>query len=226
MDSNTPSDLDYVLSSIGIDLQIPPKSIPHVRNHLRRAASGFKVLRDVKIPVRDGNYVLGDVYLPLEDGEKYPVLVGSTIYGKRIVYSGPNIQDPEDVAAFEKAEDDWFSTSDKTPIYIPNTGAWFGNWTKQRRYETIGTFNTFTWLPRGYAMLKIDPRGVGQTPGTRNIPGQESNDLFDAVEWATKQDWCTGNVALAGNSYGANCQWAVARMKPKGLKAFIPYASK
>jgi predicted acyl esterase len=38
------------------------------------------------------------------------------------------------------------------------------------------------------------------------------------------QSWCSGKVALAGNSYGANVQWSVARMKPKGLSAFIPYA--
>jgi predicted acyl esterase len=75
-------------------------------------------------------------------------------------------------------------------------------------------------------MVKIDPRGVSQTPGVRGVPGQETKDIVDAVEWTAIQPWCTGMVALAGNSYGANVQWPVAIMKPKGLKAFVPYAGR
>ena len=73
-------------------------------------------------------------------------------------------------------------------------------------------------------MLKIDPRGVSQTPGVRGVPGQETSDLCEAVEWAAKQHWCDGNVALVGNSYGANWQWTVAARKPKGLRCFVPFA--
>jgi hypothetical protein len=215
--------LDSVLSRIGTELDVPIKTTPHIRNHLRRASAGFKVLRDIQIPVRDGQYVLADIYLPLSSDENYPVLLSSTIYGKRVVYSGPNVDDIADIAAFEKAEDDWFSTSVDIPIHVPNTGPWFGGWTKQRGFETIATFNTFTFVPKGYAMVKVDPRGVSQTPGTRRVPDQETTDICDAVEWAATRPWCNGNVALAGNSYGANCQWPVVRRKPKGLKAFIPY---
>lgn len=195
-----------------------------MRNHLRRAAAGFKVLRDVRIPVRDRAYIVADVYLPLDDSKKYPVLLSSTIYGKRVVYSGPNLDDPDDIEAFEEAEDKFFSTPPEVSLDIPNTGPWFGNWAKQRKFETVGTFNTFTYVPRGYAMVKIDPRGVSQTPGARGNPAQDTADICDAVEWTAVQPWCTGNVALAGNSYGANAQWSVALLKPKGLKAFIPFA--
>ena len=225
LDANDPAELDAVLQKVCTKLGLPIKTISHVRNHLRRALAGFKVLRDIRIPVRDGNYVLGDIYLPPEG--KFPALVSSTPYGKRVVYSGPRTDDPNDVATFEKIEDTFFSTSDNSVIEIPYTGAYFANWTKQRAYENISHFNTFFWVPRGYAMVKLDPRGVSQTPGTRGVfvSEQEANDLFDAVEWVAKQTWCTGNVALSGNSYGANCQWQPAIQKPRGLKAFFPYGS-
>lgn len=225
LDSPHVSDLDLVFLNIGLELRVSTKTIPHVRNHLRRAAAGFKVLRDVQIPVRDGAHVLADIYLPL-DGVKYPVLLSSTIYGKRVVFSGPRLDDPDDIETFEEVEDKWFSTPANTPLDIPNTSPWFENWTLQRKYETIATFNTFTYVPRGYAMVKIDPRGVSQTPGIRGNPKQETNDVCDAIEWTAIQPWCTGNIALAGNSYGANVQWSVARLKPKGLKAFIPFAGR
>jgi uncharacterized protein len=226
LDSPNESDLDEVLSKICSDLNISPKSIPHTRNHLRRAAAGFKVLRDIRIPVRDGNYVLGDVYLPLEHGKRYPVLISCTLYGKRIVYGGPDLQDPKDIAAFEKAEEEWHSTTSDFEIDLLNKGPSFRHWTAQRGFENIATFNTFTYVPNGYAMVKIDPRGVSETPGSRGVPGQIASDFFDAVEWASEQNWSDGNVALVGSSYGANVQWAVADKKPKGLRCFVPYASK
>lgn len=181
----------------------------------------------MKIPVRDGEYVLGDIYLPFK-GDRFPVLMSSTVYGKRIVYSGPKLDDLDEIAGFEKAEEIFFTTSDNSPIPIPNTDGLFANWSKQRIFETISTFNTFFWVPRGYAMVKIDPRGVGQTPGKRGIlvSDQELNDLCDAVEWIARQSWCTGKVALTGNSYGGNWQWQVAVHKPRGLKALVPFGSK
>ncbi|KAI8711053.1 Alpha/beta-hydrolase [Fusarium sp. LHS14.1] len=225
LDVQDPSDLDTALKHVARELGLLLKTITHVRNHLRRALAGFRVLRDIQVPVRDGNYVLADIYLPPEG--RFPTLVSSTVYGKRVVFSGPRLDDADEIAKFEEAEEIFFSTSDNSPITIPNTGGYFGSWTKQRGYETISTFNTFFWVPRGYAMVKIDPRGVGQTPGRRGVlvSDQEANDIFDVVEWTAKQPWSTGDVALSGNSYGANCQWQTVARKPKGLKAFIPYGT-
>jgi putative CocE/NonD family hydrolase len=182
-------------------------------------------MRDIKIPVRDGNFIFADVYLPLGYGTKYPVLLSCTIYGRRIMCSGPNVEDENDVAAFERVEDEWHSTPGGIDIKVPDNRIWTGNWIRQRGFENIATFNTYSYVPNGYAMVKIDPRGVSQTPGTRGIPGQLETDFFDAVEWAAEQSWSTGSSALVGSSYGANVQWPVAKMKPKGLKCFVPYSS-
>lgn len=121
------SDLDDVLSKICGELKLAPKSVSHTRNHLRRAAAGFKVMRDIRIPVRDGNYVLSDVYLPLEHGKKYPVLLSCTIYGRRIICSGPDTQDEKDVAEFERVEDEWYSTPAGVDINLSDNRIWSGN---------------------------------------------------------------------------------------------------
>ncbi|KAJ3498245.1 hypothetical protein NLG97_g1276 [Lecanicillium saksenae] len=83
----------------------------------------------------------------------------------------------------------------------------------------------YSGLGEGYAMVKIDPRGVSQTPGARGVPGQLTADFYDAVEWAVEQKWSDGSAALVGSSYGANTQWEVASLKPKGLKRIVPYAT-
>jgi putative CocE/NonD family hydrolase len=171
--------------------------------------------------------VFADVYLPLayQLGQKYPALVSCTLYGRRVFHSGPNLDNQGEMAAFEKAEDDWHSTCSDKPIRLPR-GSWGTGWERQRGFENIATFNTFTYVPHGYAMIKIDPRGVSQTPGSRGVPGELTADFYDATEWAAEQDWCDGSVALVGSSFGANSQWEVANLKPKGLKCFVPYASK
>ncbi|PVH84280.1 alpha/beta-hydrolase [Cadophora sp. DSE1049] len=225
LDSSNLSALDPVLSKICAELDIFPKSVAHTRNHLRREAAGFKVLRDIKIPVRDGNFVLADVYLPLDHRKRYPVLLSCTIYGRRTICSGPNLDDEHDIAAFERVEDEWHSTPPGTDIEVPDNRIWTGGWIRQRGFENIATFNTFSYVPNGYAMVKIDPRGVSQTPGSRGVPRQLESDYFDAVEWAAEQSWSDGSSALVGSSYGANTQWAVAKMRPKGLKCFVPYAT-
>lgn len=226
MDSSNLSDLDVPLSSICDELNLLPKSVSHTRNHLRREAAGFKVLRDIRIPTQDGNNVLADVYLPLlhQLGKRYPVLISCTLYGRRVFHSGPDLENKGEIMAFEKAEDDWHSTSTSVAIQLPR-GSWGVNWETQRGFENIATFNTFTYVPHGYAMVKIDPSGVSQTPGKRGVPGEITGDFYRAVEWAAEQSWSDGSVALVGSSYGANTQWDVASLKPKGLKCFVPYAS-
>ena len=225
LDSPNLSDLDAPLANICNELGLYPKTVSHTRNHLRRYEAGFKVMRDITIPTRDGNFVLADVYLPLLPTKRYPVLISCTVYGRRVFYSGPDLEDQDEIAAFEKAEDEWHSTSTNVEIQVPRK-PWGPTWASQRGFENIATFNTFSYVPRGYAMVKIDPRGVSQTPGMRNVPGQLASDFFDAVEWAAEQSWSDGNIALVGSSFGANTQWDVVGMNPKGLKCFVPYASK
>lgn len=80
------------------------------------------------------------------------------------------------------------------------------------------------WVPRGYVCVRIDTRGSGKSPGLSD-PGsyQEALDFYDAIEWAARQPWCSGNVGTAGISYHATSQWKVAGLKPPSLKAIMPW---
>jgi putative CocE/NonD family hydrolase len=89
---------------------------------------------------------------------------------------------------------------------------------------TWETVNPLWWVPRGYAVLRVDSRGSGKSPGQSDPNSyEEAIDLYDAIEWAARQPWCSGNVGMCGISYHANQQWRVAGLQPPSLKAIIPW---
>ncbi len=86
------------------------------------------------------------------------------------------------------------------------------------------TANPQWWVPQGYALMRIDTRGSGRSPGrTELLTLQEAIDFFDAIEWAAGQGWCTGAAGTLGVSYHAINQWLVASLRPPSLKAIIPW---
>ncbi|WP_327119416.1 CocE/NonD family hydrolase [Streptomyces sp. NBC_01341] len=181
------------------------------RNHLRRALTGIKVLRDVRVPTRDGSYLLADVFRPIEAGN-YPVLLRQSVYGR--AFRVGSILSDEDLQASEEREAAWHEES-RDGIF-----AYF------RHSETAVSANSSTWVPRGYVVVRVDSRGVGRTPGTVDpFSVQESLDYYDAIEWAAQQPWSDGKVGLYGGSYNATIQWNVASLRPPSLKAIAPLAS-
>ena len=92
--------------------------------------------------------------------------------------------------------------------------------------ENLTSVDAFTWVPRGYAVVRVDERGTGGIQGPlQPFSRQEALDFYDVIEWVAAQDWCTGAVGLAAASYGATIQWNVARLRPPSLRAMIPWAS-
>jgi predicted acyl esterase len=86
------------------------------------------------------------------------------------------------------------------------------------------TANPQWWVPRGYALVRVDARGSGKSPGRTNPwSPDEAQDFYDAIEWAGRQSWCNGAVGLSGISYYAMTQWLVANLQPPSLKAMIPW---
>ncbi len=72
--------------------------------------------------------------------------------------------------------------------------------------------------------VSIDTRGSGKSPGQSDPGGwQETLDFYDAIEWAAKQKWCSGNIGTSGISYHATTQWRVAGLQPPSLKAIMPW---
>jgi hypothetical protein len=86
------------------------------------------------------------------------------------------------------------------------------------------TGNPMWWCPRGYALVRVDSRGSGKSPGQSDPNSyQEGVDFHDAIEFVAKLPWCSGNIGTLGVSYHANSQWRAANTQPPSLKAIIPW---
>ncbi|MBI2221226.1 MAG: CocE/NonD family hydrolase [Acidobacteria bacterium] len=187
-----------IITALGTRLRTPAEA----RNHLRYALWGIQKFTDVKIPTRDGAYVLGDVFRPIAPG-KYPAIVGIGSYGKAF-YRGCTCNDQE-VQEKAIAQDRFF----------------MGN-PERHPYENHETADARYWVPRGYAVVRIDGRGVCNTPGLMNpYSAQEAEDFYDSIEWIASRDWANGNVGTWGASYFGINQPIVASLQPPSLKAMV-----
>jgi putative CocE/NonD family hydrolase len=80
------------------------------------------------------------------------------------------------------------------------------------------------WTRQGYAVVRADERGTGQSPGLLDAMSRGTSEaFFEVIEWAAEQPWSSGKVGLLGISYYAGTQWRVAARQPKGLAAIIPW---
>lgn len=172
------------------------------RNEVRRNVLGIRRFRDVKIPLRNGSFVYADVFRPDTD-DPVPVIMNCGVYGRAFVHH--SICNEDDIEHHDVMEDRYFS----------------GN-PDGYEYENHESINTVQWVPRGYALVRVDGPGAGKSPGTLGIWGiDEAEAYHDAIEWAGEQPWSNGNVGLWGMSYYAMNQHAVASLKPSHLKAMI-----
>ncbi|MDR1571183.1 MAG: CocE/NonD family hydrolase, partial [Clostridiales Family XIII bacterium] len=169
----------------------------------------IRVMKDVAVPMRDGLRLAADVYLPPEQG-RYPLIMAFTGFGKD-AYWGPQ-------------HDGWGYA------YEP----WSPSVTGSITFEAN---DPGFWCRYGYALMIVDPRGFGHSPGTRALaeidgaPGERAiiaegrwaRDQYDAIEWSAAQDWCDGGVALSGVSIFAFSQWRVAGLNPPHLRCINPW---
>ncbi|KAE8453260.1 hypothetical protein EG329_011327 [Mollisiaceae sp. DMI_Dod_QoI] len=172
--------------------------IRDIRTVIDDEESGLVFEKNVSIPLRSSSLpVRANVYRPLstKNGDKFPVLVTYGPYGKDIAY-----------ATFYAG-----SFNEVNPEHRSKYSAW-------------ETPDPVFWTARGYVVLRVDERGLGQSPGLLDTMSQGTSEcFFDVVEWASEQSWSTGKVGLLGISYYAGSQWRVAARRPKGLAAIIPW---
>lgn len=73
--------------------------------------------------------------------------------------------------------------------------------------------------------MNIDARGAGHSEGVIARWGiQEAEDIYDVIDWLSKQLWCNGSVVMAGNSWLAISQInSASRMHHPALKAIAPW---
>lgn len=80
------------------------------------------------------------------------------------------------------------------------------------------------WTSQGYAVVRADERGTGQSPGFLDTMSKGTSEaFFEVVEWCAEQTWSSGKVGILGISYYAGTQWRVAARQPKGLSCIIPW---
>lgn len=197
--------LEKLNATPGVFTANTPRRLRHgaaARNALRRDIRGIVKMTDVKIPLRDGSHILGDVFRPAENGT-YPVVLNKGFYGKAFYHEC--ICSVDEALEKEVLEDRFFS----------------GN-PDGLQYENHESVDSSVWVPAGYACVRVDARGVGNSPGVQSpLSVQEAEDYYDAIEWAGVQPWSNGNVGLWGMSYLAMTQHNVASLQPPHLKAMI-----
>jgi predicted acyl esterase len=151
--------------------------------------------------------VLRDVQIPLRDGsfvvadvfrpegvERYPAIVTLGPYSKDIHFR------------------DWLPGFDYDSL--PEQGPYM-------HWETV---NPEWWVPQGYAVIRVDGRGTGKSPGRNTrLSVQEARDFYDAIEWVATQPFSNGRVAVMGISYFAMNAWRVAAEQPPHLAAIVPW---
>ena len=73
----------------------------------------------------------------------------------------------------------------------------------------------------GYASVFADVRGRGDSDGTFQPYRNDGPDGAEVIAWVAAQDWCTGDVATYGASYGGRIQWLTALEHPPALRAMV-----
>ena len=158
--------------------------------------------KDVPITLADGHIVYCNVFRPNREG-KVPPLLSFTPYGK-----------DSDVAVDFKRYWDFVLRDHPEVVSGQSSG----------KYLTWEVPDPERWVPDGYAIVVIDARGTGKSPGFYEMMSPlQTRELYDAIEWAGMQPWSNGRVGLLGVSYLAIKQWQVAALQPPHLAAMIPW---
>jgi uncharacterized protein len=158
--------------------------------------------KDVLIEMDDGLHLRGNVFRPKAEG-RYPVIMAQGVYGKDAHF--------EDAFPIQ-----WGKLLAIYPDLCGN-----GSTGRYLRWETV---DPERWVPHGYVVVQVDARGTGKSPGYLDPrSAREIQDYTTSIEWAGTQPWSNGKVGLAGISYYAFTQWAVAALKPPHLAAIMPW---
>lgn len=162
---------------------------------------GMQIDWDARIPMDDGVVLRADVFRPADNG-KCPVILNYGPYAK-----GHAFQDSRKFA--------WERMIKQKPEVAAGTTNKYQNW------EVV---DPEKWVPDGYAIVRVDSRGTGRSPGYIDPwSPRETKDLYDCIGWAASQDWCSGKVGLNGISYFAMNAWQVAALSPPRLAAICAW---
>jgi predicted acyl esterase len=156
---------------------------------------------DAPIAMDDGLVLRADVFLPQDPG-RYPAILTYGPYGKGLAF-----QD-----GYKSA---WEIMARENPDALAGSSNEYQNW------EVV---DPEKWVPDGYAVVRVDSRGAGRSPGYLcHNASRETRDIHLCIEWAAAQQWCTGKVGMNGISYYASNQWRAAATRPPHLAAICAW---
>ena len=157
----------------------------------------MRIAFDVPIKMGDGLVLRADVFLPQTEG-RFPALLSYGPYGKGLAFQ----------QGYKTA---WDLMCRDNPDAVAGSSNRYANW------EVV---DPEKWVPDGYAVIRVDSRGAGRSPGFLcHNNARETQDIHDCIEWAALQPWCTGKVGMNGISYYASNQWRAAATQPPHLAA-------
>ena len=160
-----------------------------------RVEHGVLIETDVAIGLRDGVRIRADIYRPASGSMLAAPLIAWGPYGKH-GHTRYSVN-------FPKADVDDRHLSAYTAFEAPDP---------------------FLWVPHGYAVINVDPRGTWYSQGDASyLSAAEARDFYDVIEWAGTRDWSNGKVGLSGVSYLTSSQWFVAALRPPHLAAINPW---
>jgi predicted acyl esterase len=163
---------------------------------------GMSIDWQVPIEMSDGAVLRGDVYRPTEEG-RYPVILSHGVYAKGLSFNGPIYQMQ------------WTKLVEKDPSVLQGS---------TNKYQSWEVTDPERWVPHGYAVVRVDSRGAGWSPGFLDPRSPlEFDDICDSIEWAGVRSWSNGRVGITGISYYAVMGWAAAARRPPHLAALIAW---
>lgn len=78
---------------------------------------------------------------------------------------------------------------------------------------------------RDYIGVVVNSRGKRNSPDKIEPFEHEANDMYDVIDWISKQEWCNGKVGMTGGSYVGFAQWATLKKPHPALKTIVPQVS-
>ncbi len=156
---------------------------------------------DAAIKMDDGLVLRADVFRP-DDGGRYPAILTYGPYGKGLAFQ-------------EGYKTAWEIMARENPDALAGSSNKYQNW------EVV---DPEKWVPEGYAIVRVDSRGAGRSPGYLcHNNARETRDLHLCIEWAAAQKWCSGKIGMNGISYYASNQWRAAATQPPHLAAICAW---
>ena len=158
---------------------------------------GMQIDWDVPVKMDDGIVLRADVFRPTGNG-KYPVIITYGPYAKGLDFE-------------EGYKSQWTRLIKAVPDTLKGSSNKYQNW------ELV---DPEKWVPDGYAIVRVDSRGAGRSPGVIDCwSPRETRDFHECIEWAGTQPWSNGKVGINGISYYAMNQWQVGATQPPHLAA-------